>query len=155
MNRRKWGSKRGSRGRPSLGREAGRQTRRQRKSVGCKLQYKSTKMEAEKGSTWSFGLTLDCITDQRKWASKREPRGRVASYREGSRQTIGSGQSAGSKLHYKSPKIGIEKRFAWAFGLGSGRGSPGCRPGAVSGPQIALQIDENGGRAATDRKSVV
>ena len=90
-------------------------------------------MEAEKGSAWSFGLTLDCIKDQRKWASKREPRGRVASYREGSRQTIGSGQSAGSKLHYKSPKIGSEKILAWPFGLGSGRGLSGSRFEAISG----------------------
>ena len=103
-------------------------------------------MEAEKGSTWSFGLTLDCVADQRKWAPKREPRGRVASYREGSRQTIGSAQSADSKLQYKSSEMGIEKRFAWAFGLGSGRGLSGSRFEAISGLQIAVQIHESADR---------
>ena len=39
-----------------------------------------------------------------------------------------------------------EKKSAWSFGFESGRESPDSAPGAVSGPYLALQIDENGGR---------
>ena len=45
------------------------------------------------------------------------------SNREGVRQTLGSDQSAGSKLHYKSTKEGAEEGSARSFALGSGRGS--------------------------------
>ena len=66
--------------------------------------------------------------------------------REGSRHALGLHRSAGMRLHYKSTKMAAEKKSAWPFGFGSGRGSPDSTLGAVSEPYLALQIDENGGR---------
>ena len=70
----------------------------------------------------------------------------VDSDREGSHRTLGLHQSAGIRLRYKSTKMEAEKKSAWPFGFGSGRGSPDSTLGAVSEPYLALQIDENGGR---------
>jgi len=48
----------------------------------------------------------NCITNRRKWGSKRGPRGRLVSDEKEGRRTLGLGQSADSELHYKSAKPG-------------------------------------------------
>ena len=90
-------------------REGARRTLGSGQSADLELRSKSTKIVVEKGSVWSCGLYLHCTRNRRKWGSKRDPRGRMDSEREGNRQTLKSGQFAGSKFHYKSTKVGAEK----------------------------------------------
>ena len=119
-----------------LDREGGRQTLRLGQSPSPHLHYKSTEMGVEKRPARTSELHLNCITNRRRWGSNREPRDRVDSDREGSRHALGLHRSAGMRLHYKSTKMAAEKKSAWPFGFGSGRGSPDSTLGAVSEPYL-------------------
>ena len=90
---------------------------------------------------------LHCeIGNRRQWGSESDPCGRVDLDREGSRQTLCSGQSAGAKLHCKSTKMGVEKSPVRSSGLSLNCITNRRKCGSKKVQCSRLDSDREGGR---------